>query len=157
MVNVGDRIRLSSTRGPERDGVVTAVSGSLLRVRWPSDEETTVARAPGTLTVLAATAAVTASTPTKKAARKKSASTTKTTSGKKPTPDNTRSPARAANDHHPDQRLPRRSAQREELHRRDARSATAGRCGARTGQRPMTRRRNPHRWRPTAVRESRSI
>ena len=55
MVKVGDRIRLSSTKGPDRDGVVTAVTGSLLRVRWPSEEETTVAPAPGTLTVLAAT------------------------------------------------------------------------------------------------------
>ena len=58
MVNVGDRIRLSSTKGPDRDGVVTAVTGSLLRVRWPSGEETTVVPAPGTLTVLAATDAL---------------------------------------------------------------------------------------------------
>ena len=96
MVNVGDRIRLSSTKGPDRDGVVTAVTGSLLRVRWPSDEETTVAPAPGTLTVLAATDAVSETTRTKKAARQKSATATKTTSGNKATPDNTRSPTKAA-------------------------------------------------------------
>ena len=96
MVNVGDRIRLSSTKGPDRDGVVTAVTGSLLRVRWPSEEETTVAPAPGTLTVLAATDAVNETTPTKKAAREKSASATKTTSGRKATPGNTRSRTRAA-------------------------------------------------------------
>ena len=54
MVKVGDRIRLSSGKGPDRDGVVTAVTGSMVRVRWPSDEETTVVPAPGTLTVLAA-------------------------------------------------------------------------------------------------------
>ena len=54
MVEVGNRIRLSSTKGPDREGVVTAVTGSLLRVRWPSEEETTVIPAPGTLTVLAA-------------------------------------------------------------------------------------------------------
>ena len=54
MVKAGDRIRLSSTKGPDRDGVVTAVTGSLLRVRWPSEEETTVIPAPGTLTVLSA-------------------------------------------------------------------------------------------------------
>jgi hypothetical protein len=53
MVNVGDRIRLSSHKGPDRDGVVTAVTGSMVRVRWPSGEETTVVPAPGTLTVLA--------------------------------------------------------------------------------------------------------
>ena len=96
MVNVGDRIRLSSTKGPDRDGVVTAVTGSLLRVRWPSDEETTVIPAPGTLTVLAASDAVKETTPTKTTARKKPATATKTTSGKKATPDNTRSRTRAA-------------------------------------------------------------
>lgn len=54
MVKTGDRIRLSSTKGPNREGVVTAVTGSLLRLRWPSGEETTVVPAPGTLTVLTA-------------------------------------------------------------------------------------------------------
>ena len=54
MVKVGDRIRLSSMKGPDREGVVTAVTGSLVRVRWPSEEETTVVPAPGTLVVLAA-------------------------------------------------------------------------------------------------------
>ena len=53
MVKVGARIRLSSGKGPDRDGVVTAVSGSILRVRWPSGESTMVVPAPGTLTVLA--------------------------------------------------------------------------------------------------------
>ena len=53
MVKVGDRIRLSSGKGPYRDGVVAAVTGSMVRVRWSSEEETTVIPAPGTLTVLA--------------------------------------------------------------------------------------------------------
>jgi hypothetical protein len=53
MVKVGDRIRLSSGKGPNREGVVTAVTGSMVRVRWSSGEETTVVPAPGTLTVLA--------------------------------------------------------------------------------------------------------
>ncbi|MGH9118125.1 MAG: hypothetical protein ACRD0A_09725 [Acidimicrobiales bacterium] len=52
MVEVGDRVRLSSGKAPDREGIVTAVTGSMLRVRWPSDEETTVVPAPGTLTVL---------------------------------------------------------------------------------------------------------
>ena len=52
MVKVGARIRLSSGKGPDRDGVVTAVTGSMLRVRWPSGENTMVVPAPGTLTVL---------------------------------------------------------------------------------------------------------
>ncbi len=96
MVNVGDRIRLSSTKGPDRDGVVTAVTGSLLRVRWPSEEETTLAPAPGTLTVLAATETVSETAPTKKAAGKKKATEPKPTSGKKATPDSAPSPTRAA-------------------------------------------------------------
>jgi|EndMetStandDraft_8_1072994.scaffolds.fasta_scaffold564285_2 hypothetical protein len=95
MVKVGDRIRLSSTKGPDRDGVVTAVTGSLLRVRWPSDEETTVVPAPGTLTVLAASDAVNKPGRTKKAARKKAATATKTTSGKTATPDKTQSRTKA--------------------------------------------------------------
>ena len=53
MVKVGDRIRLSAGKGPDRDGIVTAVAGSMVRVRWPSQAETTVIPAPGTLTVLA--------------------------------------------------------------------------------------------------------
>jgi hypothetical protein len=53
MVEVGDRIRLSSMKGADREGVVTAVTGSLVRVRWLSGEETTVVPAPGTLSVLA--------------------------------------------------------------------------------------------------------
>ena len=54
MVKVGDRIRLSSGKGPDREGVVTALTGSMVRVRWPSGDETMVIPAPGTLTVLAA-------------------------------------------------------------------------------------------------------
>jgi hypothetical protein len=96
MVNVGDRIRLSSTKGPDRDGVVTAVTGSLLRVRWTSEEETTVVPAPGTLTVLAATEAVKETARTRKAAPKKAATATKTASGKKATSDNTRTRPKAA-------------------------------------------------------------
>jgi hypothetical protein len=46
MVNVGDRIRLSSGKGPDREGAVTVVTGSMVRMRWPSGEETTVV--PGT-------------------------------------------------------------------------------------------------------------
>ena len=57
MVTVGDRIRLSSMKGPIREGVVTDVTGSLVRVRWPTGEETTVVPAPGTLSVLGGGAA----------------------------------------------------------------------------------------------------
>jgi hypothetical protein len=53
MVKVGDRIRLSSGKGPDREGIVTAVAGSMVGVRWPSEAETTIIPAPGTLTVVA--------------------------------------------------------------------------------------------------------
>jgi hypothetical protein len=53
MLRVGYRVRRSSGKGPDREGVITAVIGSMLRVRWPSHEETTVIPAAGTLTVLA--------------------------------------------------------------------------------------------------------
>ena len=71
MVKAGDNIRLSSMKGPDREGVVTAVMGSLLTVRWPSQEETTLVPAPGTLTVLAAGTAG-----SKTAAKKKGAAKT---------------------------------------------------------------------------------
>jgi len=75
MVEVGDRIRLSSMKGPDREGLVTAVTGSLVRVRWPSGEETTVAPAPGTLSVLPPDEAVPMRA--KKSAAKKTAGATK--------------------------------------------------------------------------------
>ncbi len=53
MLRVGYRVRLTSGKGPDREGVITALVGSMLRVRWPSQEETIVIPAPGTLTVLA--------------------------------------------------------------------------------------------------------
>ena len=61
MVKVGDRIWLSSAKGPDREGVVTLRTGSMVRVRWTAGQETMVIPAPGTLTVLA---------PSKKRARK---------------------------------------------------------------------------------------
>ena len=70
MVEVGDRIRLSSMKGPGREGLVTAVTGSLVRVRWLSGEETMVAPAPGTLSVLAAGRAVPQKAAKKSAAKK---------------------------------------------------------------------------------------
>ena len=101
MVNVGDRIRLSSTKGPDRDGV-TAVTGSLVRVRWPSEEETTVVPAPGTRTVLATSGASRDTAPTKKAG-KKSATATTSTSGNKLRPTTPGRERRLPNDHRADQ------------------------------------------------------
>jgi hypothetical protein len=50
---VGDEIRVLSGKGgqPSRDGVVTAVSGALLRVRWSTGEETSLIPGPGAVTV----------------------------------------------------------------------------------------------------------
>lgn len=79
MVEVGDRIRLSSMKGPGGEGLVTAVTGSLVRVRWLSGEETMVAPAPGTLSVLAAGRAV-PQKGAKKSAAKNTAGATKKTS-----------------------------------------------------------------------------
>ena len=94
MVKVGDRIRLSSGKGPYREGVVAAVTGSMVRVRWSSEEETTVIPAPGTLTVLAPSGdqappavrrepAATKKAATKKTATAKKAGTKKTTGARK--------------------------------------------------------------------------
>ena len=77
MVEVGDRIRLSSMKGPGREGLVTAVTGSLVRVRWLSGEETTVVPAPGTLSVLAAGEVVPSKAAQRKGAAKNKASATK--------------------------------------------------------------------------------
>jgi hypothetical protein len=82
MVNIGDRIRLTSNKGADREGVVTGITGSMLRVRWAPDEETTVVPGPGTLTVLGRTAG-TASRPAKKAAASKKATGTRTLVTKK--------------------------------------------------------------------------
>jgi hypothetical protein len=71
MVKVGDRVRLSAGKGPDREGVVTAVMGSMVRVRWPSEGETTVIPAPGTLTVLASSGYQ--APPPERAVRKKAA------------------------------------------------------------------------------------
>jgi topoisomerase IA-like protein len=87
MVEVGDRIRLSSTKGPDREGLVTAVTGSLVRVRWPSGDETTVAPAPGTLSVLAAAKA--APKVAKKSAAKNTAGVTKKKAASKSAPKKT--------------------------------------------------------------------
>ena len=85
MVEVGDRIRLSSMKGPGREGLVTAVTGSLLRVRWLSGEETLVAPAAGTLSVLAAGRAV-PQKGAKRGAAKNTAGATKNIASKRAPP-----------------------------------------------------------------------
>jgi hypothetical protein len=86
MVQVGDRIRLSSMKGPVREGVVTTVTGSLVRVCWPSGDETTVAPAPGTLSVLTAGKAVPQRGAKKSAAKNTAGATTKKMANKSAPP-----------------------------------------------------------------------
>jgi hypothetical protein len=54
MAVVGDRVQISSRKVGEapRDGVVTGVTGSLLRVRWSTGEESTVVPSMGSLAVV---------------------------------------------------------------------------------------------------------
>jgi hypothetical protein len=52
MVATGDRVRVESAKAPAREGVVTAVAGALVRIRWASGQESTLVPAPGSLTVL---------------------------------------------------------------------------------------------------------
>ncbi len=54
MAVVGDRVQISSRKVGEasRDGVVTSVTGSLLRVRWSTREESTVVPSMGSLAVV---------------------------------------------------------------------------------------------------------
>jgi len=86
MVKVGDHIRLSSMKGPDREGVVTAVTGPLVRVRWPSDQETTLVPAPGTLTVLAAGAPGLRAPTKKKGAAKAASANRKNAASSRATP-----------------------------------------------------------------------
>ena len=66
MASVGDKVRVLSGKGgqPPRDGVVTAVSGSLLRIKWSTGEETSLIPGPGAVTVTGRVR-----TPAKKAAK----------------------------------------------------------------------------------------
>ena len=54
MAVVGDRVQVASRKIGEaaRDGVVTGVTGSLLRVRWSTGEESTVVPSMGSLAVV---------------------------------------------------------------------------------------------------------
>ncbi len=54
MAVVGDRVQILSKKvgGAPRDGVVTGVTGSLLRVRWSTGEQSTVVPSMGSLAVV---------------------------------------------------------------------------------------------------------
>ena len=54
MPDVGDRVRMHATKVDQvpREGVVTGVSGSLLRIKWSTGEETTMVPGPGSVAVI---------------------------------------------------------------------------------------------------------
>jgi uncharacterized protein DUF1918 len=54
MPDVGDRVRMHATKVDQapREGVVTGVNGSLLRVKWSTGEETTMVPGPGSVAVI---------------------------------------------------------------------------------------------------------
>jgi len=54
MPDVGDRVRFASRKIDEapREGVVTAVVGGLLRIKWSTGEESIVAPGPGAIAVV---------------------------------------------------------------------------------------------------------
>jgi len=78
-VSVGDKVRVlpSKSGQPPRDGVVTGATGSMLRVRWSTGEESSFIPGPGAVTVMGKVR-----TPAKKAAKTTKAGT-KTAAAKK--------------------------------------------------------------------------
>ncbi len=54
MATVGDRVHVASRKlgQPPREGVVTGVSGTLLRVRWSTGEESTIVPGTGSVSVV---------------------------------------------------------------------------------------------------------
>ena len=79
MVEVGDKVSVRAKAGP-RLGVVKEVTGTLLRVQWVSGEETRIAPAAGTLTVVGRSRGT---RPAKKAVAKKKAPAVKKPPAKK--------------------------------------------------------------------------
>jgi uncharacterized protein DUF1918 len=59
MPEIGDQIQLVAVKVQQapRTGVVTAVRGGMLTVRWSSGEQSVVVPAPGTLTIIGRAAA----------------------------------------------------------------------------------------------------
>ena len=82
MPAVGDKVRVLPNKSgqPPREGVVTAVSGNMLRVKWSTGEETRLIPGPGSVTVLGKARAGAA----KKASSGAAKSATKATAAKKP-------------------------------------------------------------------------
>ncbi len=54
MAEVGDRVRIAPTKvgGAAREGVVTGVMGRLLRIKWSTGGNSTIASGPGSVEVI---------------------------------------------------------------------------------------------------------
>ena len=95
MADVGDRIAVAS-KGEPRSGVVTAVSGAMITVRWDRGGETSLIPGPGIVSVVTsrrgtrsarispATSGVTASAKKTSVAGLRSGAAGKATAGRKP-------------------------------------------------------------------------
>jgi hypothetical protein len=52
MAKIGDRVEFATARSVPRVGVVMAVTGSMVRVRWDTGGETSMVPGPGVLSVV---------------------------------------------------------------------------------------------------------
>ena len=91
MPSVGDKVRVLPNKAgqPPREGVVTAVSGTMLRIKWSTGEETSLIPGPGAVTVLGRARTASAKTADVGVAKKAASGTAKksakaTPSAKKP-------------------------------------------------------------------------
>jgi len=87
MASVGDRVRVSSTKVGQvpRDGIVMAVSGRLLRVKWSTGEESSLIPGAGSLAIIGKARKASnkkAPTPLRAANATKSAAKSRKTTGK---------------------------------------------------------------------------
>jgi hypothetical protein len=102
MAVVGDRVQVPSKRVGQtpREGVVTGVSGALLRVTWSGGEESTIFPSMGSLVVVGRVRAGAKKSASKKAAGKKAPSKKappkKAVKASKPVARTTKSPAKSS-------------------------------------------------------------
>jgi len=76
MAQIGDRVRVQSTKVGQatREGVVVGVVGRLLRIKWSTGEESTVAPGPGAVAVVGRSKSASKSVPKKTEADRRKAS-----------------------------------------------------------------------------------
>ena len=102
MAVVGDRVQVPSKRVGQtpREGVVTGVSGALLRVTWSGGEESTIFPSMGSLVVVGRVRAGPKKSASKKAASKKAptkkAPTKKAVKASKPVAKTTKGPTKSS-------------------------------------------------------------